>query len=855
MSKFNIPTRLNDKARLLTLVGVMVLVAVAIAGVSIWTLYRVSLNAEKARLVGMAQAQVYLLEAVARFDLQFSTDDHPEGAKAATITQVLDAFQHYQGFGESGEFVLAERQGDEISFLASANRDGSNQDHAVLWNSALAEPMRRALLGESGTIIAPDYVGITVLAAYEPVTELDLGFVAKIDLAEVRKPFVDAAEVSALGGAVILLVGTLLFRFISLPIVQREEAEAAVRASEARLSGILDLAVDAVVSAGSDNRIQIFNGGAEVIFGYAADEVIGQRIGMLLPLRSQGAHEKHMADFDTSDRPRRMGAARSEIAGLRKDGTEFPAEASISRIEVGGEKLFTATLRDLTDQKEAEAALLREKAQAEEYLNIAGSMIMALDADGRITLMNEAARRTLEWEPGEAAGKKWYETFVPEEESVERSQWYLDWLAGSGRDVEANEVALVTRTGKHLLTRWNNRVIRDEAGNVVGALCSGEDITEHRQIEMQLRQAQKMEAVGQLTSGIAHDFNNILAVVLGNLEFAAERAGQGKDTGKQLELARQAAERGADLNRRLLAFSRGQVVESRPVYAGEVVEGMKDLLERALGEKIELVTDITGGLPQTVLDTAQLESAILNLAINARDAMLDGGIFGIQVFLADVPGPRGRDMVSIRAWDTGAGMTDDVKERAMEPFFTTKDVGHGSGLGLSMVYGFAEQSGGEMNIISEFGGGTIVEILLPVMEASERNSGVARTGDDMSPKDQGGTILVVEDQLEVREIVVANLESLGYRVLVAEDGKHALGILEAQDDIDLLLSDMVMPGMNGDEIVLAAREMNPGLRCLFMSGFPERRATRRKSSPTDIRILRKPFTKAMLAQTVQESLG
>ncbi len=247
MSKPIIAARLSDRSRLLLLVGVMALVAVAIAGVSISTLYRISLDAEKARLVGMAQAQARLLEAVARFDQQFSTNDDPEGARAATIAQVLDAFQHYEGFGESGEFVLAERVGEEISFLASRQRAGRTPNHTVPWSPELAEPMRRALLGESGTITGPDYVGVTVIAAYEPVAGLNLGFVAKMDLAEMRRPFVKAAIFSALGGAVILLVGVLLFRFISAPFVQREEAEAALRASEYRLSAILELAVKAVV--------------------------------------------------------------------------------------------------------------------------------------------------------------------------------------------------------------------------------------------------------------------------------------------------------------------------------------------------------------------------------------------------------------------------------------------------------------------------------------------------------------------------------------------------------------------------------------------------------------------------------
>lgn len=846
--------QLNDKSRMLLLVAVMALVAVAVAGISVWTLYRVSLNAEKVRLVGVAQAQAHLLEAIARFDQQFSDEDHPDGARAATLTQVLDAFEHYEGFGETGEFVLAERYGEEISFLASRRRHGSAHDHTVPWKSELAEPMRRALLGQSGTIAASDYVGVTVLAAYEPIAILNLGLVAKIDLAEMRQPFVEAALLSAIGGAFILLAGVFLFRQISAPILLREAAEVALRVSEARLSGILDLAMEAVVSVGKDQCIQIFNGGAESIFGYSADEVIGEPIGMLLPESARSAHVKHMERFEQSPRSRLMGDMRSEIMGLRKDGSLFPAEASISRIEVGGEGLFTATLRDLTARKEADAALLREKAQAEEYLNIAGSMIMALDAEGRITLMNDSARKALEYVDEDVVGRMWLETFAPEEECAVRTKWYRDWLAGGAQEVEANEVTVVTRTGKRLFTRWHNRPIRDKSGRAVGALCSGDDISAQRRTELQLRQAQKMEAVGQLTSGIAHDFNNILAVVLGNLEFAAERSEQGRDASKPLDLALQAAERGADLNRRLLAFSRNQVLESRPVDIRDVIESMADLLERALGEQIELVTDLPEELPKTLLDPAQLESAILNLAINARDAMPNGGVVGIKGSVVAAQQEGGEDMVCITFWDTGDGMTEEVMERAMEPFFTTKEVGQGSGLGLSMVYAFTEQSGGEMKISSEPDGGTIITLFLP---AEVDHAWDKRTADaaPVTPAANGShTILVVEDQLEVREIVVANLQSLGYGVRVAEDGRGALDQLEANDDIDLLLSDMVMPGMSGEDIVNAARTLNPDLRCVFMSGFAERGTEGFQSPSTEIRILRKPFTRAVLARTLQECL-
>lgn len=837
---------MSDRLRLTLLVVAMALIASAVAAVSMGMLYSVSLNVEKKKLSGIAESHVRMLEAVAGFDMESYSGEYPGGARAATLSKVFDAFTNSKGFGEDGQYVIAERRGAKIAFLVSARQRSDTVELTVPWNSDLAEPMRRALSGESGVVLAQDYAGVAVLAAYLPVAEMSLGLVAKSPVAGIRRPLVVMAWITALGSMFIVVVGILLFRQIRKPMLRQKEAEEQYRVlmestaeaiygcdlegnctfvnpacvqmlgyrdpsdligkdmhllmhhtradgtdypineckiyqafhegrgahvddevlwradgssfaaeywshpmsrngkmigsvvtfldvsmrrqAEARLSAILDLAMNAVVCVDEEQRIRIFNRGAEVIFGYTADEVLGEHIEMLLPESFRPAHQKHVAAFVRLDRPRRMGSTRSEIRGLRKDGSEFPAAASISMIEVGDDKILTATL---------------------------------------------------------------------------------------------------------------------------------EDLTEKRATDKKLQQAQKMEAVGQLTSGIAHDFNNMLAIVMGYLELAEDAAARNGDVRKYLSGAMLGAQRGADLNTRLLTFSRAQVLADKITNVGDIVRGMSGLLDRTLGEDIEITFEAQDCFSN--LDPSQLESAILNLAINARDAMPEGGKLCIAAAVSQ-PAKNGdvsaieEKMVRVTVSDNGSGMTEAVIARALEPFFTTKAVGAGSGLGLSMVHGFVSQAGGELDIKSEPGKGTAVHMMFPMAIAVDRVID-GSAGREAPMAANGEMVLVVEDQPEVRDIIVTYLGDLGYQVLEAGDGNSGIRILESSNSIDLILSDLVLPGgMCGEDVVAQAMRIQPDLKPLYMSGNPLRSANGFSTGKTQIPILRKPFSKAALALAVRGSL-
>jgi PAS domain S-box-containing protein len=381
------------------------------------------------------------------------------------------------------------------------------------------------------------------------------------------------------------------------------------------------------------------------------------------------------------------------------------------------------------------------------------------------------------------------------------------------------------------------------------------EMLEREKAEGALAQAQKMEAVGQLTGGVAHDFNNLLTAVLGSLQMIAKRTDD-PQLRRFAENARRAAERGARLIQQLLAFSRRQRLTPEPVDLHRLIEGIGDLLTRAVGATVTLETRFADALPPAFVDRTQMELVLLNLAINARDAMQDGGVLTLTSFaLPSVPFELAEDLaagsyVAIAVTDTGCGMTPEVQERAFEPFFTTKALGKGTGLGLSQVYGFVRQSGGAVTLRSAPGKGTTVTVYLPRAEAAPATEAVERTRPP-APLHHA-SILVVDDDDDVRDLVVAMLDELGYRVTAAENGRAALDLLSNRSSFDLLLADVAMPGLSGVDVVRAARELGRAPRVLFATGYADLGAYRPGLEGED--IIRKPYRMADLAARVDRAL-
>jgi PAS domain S-box-containing protein len=484
-----------------------------------------------------------------------------------------------------------------------------------------------------------------------------------------------------------------------------------------------------------------------------------------------------------------------------------------------------------------------------------------MDRHGRIIEWNAQAERIFGWSRAEALGRTIAETIIPPAQRDAHERGRARFLAtGEGPVLNRrNELTAQRRDGTEFPVELIVTPIPVEGGWAFSGFVR--DLSMQKQIEASLRQSQKMEAVGQLTGGVAHDFNNLLTVVIGSLDMAADQAaGRARAL---IETALRAAERGASLTQRLLAFSRRQPLSPAAIDLNELVQGMEDLLRRTLGENIEIQFRPQPALWPAFADRSQVENTLLNLAVNARDAMPGGGRLTIEcagvhldeAYAALNPEVTPGDYAMLAVTDTGTGMPPEVIERAFEPFFTTKETGKGTGLGLSMIYGFAKQSGGHVKIYSEVGMGTTVRLYLP--RADARVSAASNAAAAPSGQPRGGeTILVVEDDAEVRALATAHLTELGYRVIAAGDGLQARAILgDTQLRIDLLFTDIVMPGgLTGRQLADEARLTRPRLRALFTSGYAENAIVHQGRLDEGVFFLAKPYRRDELAKKLRAAL-
>jgi PAS domain S-box-containing protein len=393
--------------------------------------------------------------------------------------------------------------------------------------------------------------------------------------------------------------------------------------------------------------------------------------------------------------------------------------------------------------------------------------------------------------------------------------------------------------------------VPDESGMTRRLVVSARDVTEHRNLEQQLRQSQKMEAVGQLTGGLAHDFNNLLTGITGSLELMEKRFEQRRlnDIDRYLHAAKSAAKRAAALTHRLLAFSRRQTLDPKPTDVNSLVSDMEEFIRRTIGPQIEFEFVGAIGLWKTLVDPPQLENALLNLCINARDAMPHGGRLTVETCnrWIDERGARGRDLaagqyISLCVSDTGTGMSAEVISRAFDPFFTTKPLGEGTGLGLSMVYGFTRQSGGQTRIYSEEGKGSMVCLYLPRCEDADQTTVTVDEAAEIEHAKHGETVLVVDDEQTVRMLITDVLEELGYSAIDAVDGRAGLQILESKRHIDLLITDVGLPGgMNGRQLADAGIVLRPTLKVLFITGYAENAVVGGGHLKRGMHVLTKPF--------------
>ncbi len=645
-----------------------------------------------------------------------------------------------------------------------------------------------------------------------------------------------------------------------LDITERKQAEAALIASETRYRAVVDTQLELICRFRPDTILTFVNDAYCRYVGKSREALIGTSFLLLTPPSARESIREHITSL--LENPRLITFEHEVIRSDGQIGWQQWVDYAIYDTQ---ERImeFQAVGRDVTDRKLAEERLRAERNRTQQYFDVAGVMLMVLDRNGVITQINRKGCEVLGYEEAEIVGKNWLNTFLPEATKSKVRSAFAKLLIGEMEFVEQFENPVMCRDGRMRLIAWHNAVLRDSAGQIQFTLSSGEDITDRRAAEEQLRRVQKMEAIGHLTGGIAHDFNNLLAIVLGNLELLNERLAGQLALQDLVQRAFTAAERGASLTQRLLVFSRQQPLQAQSVDLNALVMGMLELLQRTLGETIQIQIELANGLWRALVDPGQLENALLNLALNARDAMPQGGTLIIETansqlddnYAAAHEDVRAGQYVLLVVSDTGTGMVRDVIDRAFEPFFTTKGVGKGSGLGLSMVYGLVKQSGGHIKIYSELGQGTTVKVYLPRTMAETAPIEIPETA-EYEPCDQEATILVVEDDPGVRQLAVKMLQNLGYRTVEAEDADTALQVLDSTPRVVLLFTDVVLPnGKSGMVLAQEAQRRRPDLKVLFTSGYAKKILTQQGILQKDVELISKPYRKASLASKLRTVLS
>jgi PAS domain S-box-containing protein len=449
--------------------------------------------------------------------------------------------------------------------------------------------------------------------------------------------------------------------------------------------------------------------------------------------------------------------------------------------------------------------------------------------------------------------------YIPEHQARIKELFTACYEQGTPYDAE---LQIINSAGEPLWIRTSGEAVRNSKGKIIGVHGAFQDISDRIELENRLRQSQKLEAVGQLTGGVAHDFNNLLTVVIGNSQILTETLEESNKLKPLAEMILQAGYRGAELTRSLLAFARKQPLDPKSVSINELIQQLWPLLERALGAEVSIQFVAEDNLQQVMVDPGQFENALLNLALNAKDAMPDGGRIVIEAHNTHLPDKYAEnhqidsgDFVVLAISDSGCGIPADKLHRVFEPFYTTKAKDKGTGLGLAMVYGFIKQSNGHINIYSEPEQGTTVRLYLPIANNKDLSASKFEPQiKDLKPGHEH--ILVVEDDALVRDYVVSQLSNLGYQIISAADGKQAMEILQSEQTIDLLLTDVVLPdGLNGRQIAEHATKLRPTLRVLYTSGYTENSIVHHGRLDPGVLLLSKPYSREELANKVRLALS
>jgi two-component system cell cycle sensor histidine kinase/response regulator CckA len=616
-----------------------------------------------------------------------------------------------------------------------------------------------------------------------------------------------------------------------------------------RLASIVACSDDAIIGKTLEGIITSWNHGAERMYGYSASEAIGKSVNMLVPIN----RPDEIADL-LGRLKRGEIVDHFETLRVRKDGKEFHIEITLSPIRDALEKIVGASTigRDISERKRREEYQSRLAAVVES----SHDAIIGRTLEGIITHWNSGAQRIYGYSVAEIIGKPSSILISPERlpemiEMVEKVK--------RGQIVEESDAIRMRQDGKEIHFAQTHAPIKNGESQVVGVATVARDITDSRHLEGMFRQAQKMEAVGQLAGGIAHDFNNLLGVILGYTELLLQRLDSNDPQRKDIEEIQKAGDRAALLTRQLLAYSRKQVLQPKVLDLNVVVAGTKNLLQRLIGEDIELLVSLNPELLRVKADPGQIEQIIMNLAVNARDAMPGGGKLTIETsnimldekYAAQHPGTMAGSHVMLAVTDNGCGMDANTKDHIFEPFFTTKQFGKGTGLGLATVYGIVEQSIGSVWVYSELGLGTTFKIYLPCIDQVPEAEPLMETTEEVERGSQ--TILIVEDDAALLQVTRRSLEEAGYAVLAAGSPAEAIHVSESHPGpIHLMVTDVIMPGINGPQLAVHLSPPRPEMKVLYVSGYTDDTIVPYGVLEPGLAFLQKPFSLQALTRRVSE---
>ena len=643
--------------------------------------------------------------------------------------------------------------------------------------------------------------------------------------------------------------GERFFTGIARDITERKRAEEA----RERLAAIVASSEEAIISI-VDDCIASWNAGAEKMYGYTEAEALGRHISLLIPPERHDELQRIRGCLERDERIEYL-----ETVRLRKDGSRIDVSVSVSPIKSdAGQLVGAATIaRDITERKRIERELRKSEERYADLVENAHDIIYTHDLQGNYTSVNKAGERITGYTREETLGMNLAQTVAPERLE------YVRRMIGkklAGEEETVYDLEIIAKDGHRVAIEANTRLIYQD-GVPVGVQGIGRDVTERKHLEHQLRQSQKLEAIGQLAGGVAHDFNNLLTAIIGYSDLLLRQLGSDEKFRTEVQEINAAGRRAAALTSQLLAFSRGQVLQPMVLDLNEVVVNIERMLRRLIGEDIDIVTVTQPELGWIKVDPGQMEQVLMNLAVNARDAMPNGGKLTIETANVELDETYARThpevipgrYVLLAVSDTGMGIDAETQSHIFEPFFTTKDQGKGTGLGLSTVYGIVKQSGGHIWVYSEPGHGASFKVYLPRVD----QPGESPTAQPESTTALKGSenIMLVEDDEAVRNLSRLVLEEQGYTVLAAESGAKAIEAFgPLATAIDLVVTDVIMPQMSGAELATRLQEMHPEVKVLYVSGYTEEATIHRGVLLEGVEFLQKPFTPQGLARKVREVL-